>query len=797
MAAMNKASQHLFEFGHFQLDPANHLLLRDGQPVPLPPKAFDTLFLLVQNRGALMEREVLLETVWPDTFVEENNLTHYISMLRKTLGESENENQFIETVPKLGYRFVADVREVGEERGDLLLAKRTKTHIVIRDEEEHEVSAPFEEAADARRIRPFGIFRSRQQWKWLTAFAAVAILLASGLALYLHRPAKLTERDSILLADFENSTGEQVFDDTLRRALAVKLEESPFLNVVTDQQVRDTLRNMGKSPGERLTPSLAREVCQRRGARALLSGSVARLGSQYVIALEAINCATGDALGRAQADAANRDQTVKALGATATELRSKLGESLASIQKFDVPLEEATTSSLEALQAFSVGEKLRAKGLIADAIGFWERAIELDPQFAIAYGRLSGAYVGLGEPDRAREYSRKAFDLRGRCNAREKLILSESYYRTGVGDLEKAVTQLDIWKELYPRDFIPHNNLAALSNDSGQFDRALKEGREAIRLDPNQAVAYNTAGWGALRLNRVEEAKAIFAAAIAQKLDSPMIHRGLYAVAFLQGDSSAMQREAALSSGKADEFRILMFEAQVAAFAGRLRDSRELYRRAAELAQKNHFPDAAGAVLAGSALVEASFGNGRQANERALRSLEVAHGRDGLGIAAAALALSGDLKRAQECINELARAYPSDTLVNAVTLPSARAAMQMRLGNPTKAIESLQEARAYEFGPFVFGQGYLTGFLRGQAYLSLGKGNEAAAEFQNILDHRAAAPFAPLQTLAHLGLARALSSTGKLAESRRAYEELFLLWRDADPDIPVLKQAKAEYAKLG
>ncbi len=337
--------------------------------------------------------------------------------------------------------------------------------------------------------------------------------------------------------------------------------------------------------------------------------------------------------------------------------------------------------------------------------------------------------------------------------------------------------------------------MAALSNDAGQFDRALEEGREGLRLNPSHILAYNATGWAALRLGHVEEAKLVFDSALAQKLDSTMIHRGLFAIAFVRGDAAAMEREATLSKGK-DEYRVLVFQAQAQAFSGKLRDARETFRRSAGFALQNKFNDAAAGVVAGSALTEAGFGNNELAHKEALEALKVEHGRDALGIAATALAISGDTKRAEACIEELAKDYPADTIVNMVALPAARAAVEIHRGNSAKALEVLQAATPYEFGPFVFGQGYLSVYLRGQAYLLAGKGLEAAAEFQRILDHRAAAPFAPLYPLAYLGQARAYALAHDRERSRRAYEQFFLLWGQADPDIPVLLQARAEYAHL-
>ena len=791
---MNKTPQHLFEFGPFQLDPMNHLLLRLGEPVSLPPKAFDTLLLLVQRRGALLEREELLKTVWPDTFVEENNLTHYISMLRKALGDGENGDGFIETVPKLGYRFVADVRQVDGSSGELLLAKHTKTHIVIHEQEEPLAKPVSQTAGSALSLLRTSL--SNHRYTWLAVLAVAGILLVFTTTRYFRKPVRLTARDTILLADFENSTGDDVFDAALKRALAVKLEESPFLNVLSDQRARETLRYMGRPPDQPLTSALAREVCQRRGAKAFVAGSIARLGSQYVLALEATNCETGDSLAREQADALTPDQVLQAMGSATSRLRGKLGESLSSLQKFDAPISEATTPSLEALKAFSLGDQIRAKGQQIESIPFFERAVALDPNFAMAYGRLSAVYLGIGEPDRASQYSKKAFDLRERCSEREKLILSGSYFHTGIGDLEKAVSQYQIWTQSYPRDFTPHVNLAALYNDAGQFDRAIAEGREGLRLNPGHALAYNTLAWAALRSNRVDDARSIFEKAVSEKIDNTMMHRGLYTVAFLQQNLPALQRESTALAGKPDEFRSLVFQAQAAALSGKLTESRELYRRSADLALKNHFADAAAAITAGHALVEASFGNFGPARQEARRALQIARGRDALGMAAAAFALSGDMALAQQSIAELTHAFPSDTLVNSVSVPAARAAVALYAGQPDQALQLLLPASNYELGPMVFGQGYLAPYFRALAYLRVGKANEARDAFQHILDNGAAAPFAPLKALAHLGLARACMAAGDRDRSRLAFQDFLTLWKDADPSLALLRQAKSEFAKL-
>lgn len=784
-------------FGPFEFNQREAELRKYGLRLKLQEKPFQILATLLEHPGEVVTREELRERLWaPDTYVDfERGLNIAVNKLRVALGDDPEKPQYVETVRGRGYRFVAEVREANN--GEYLpAAKHAVLRIVVPEDEEGQISgSETRPIALVRAPVAFPAARSAgaRRWKWVTLGVAVAVLLTTAAILYLRRPA-FTERDSVLLADFENTTGEPVFDETLKRALAVKLDESPFLNVFPEQQVRETLRFMGRSPDERLTVPIAREICQRRGAKALLAGSVARLGSQYVVALEAMNCATGDALAREQVDAGSREQVLQAMGRATSSLRGKLGESLSSIQKFDAPIEEVTTASLDGLRAFSLGETQRARGKETEAIPFYEQAIELDPNFAMAYGRLGAIYQNIGESDRAILFKKKAFELRGRTSGREKLYISAHYYQTVTGEIEKAVAQYEVWKQVYPRDFAPHTNLASIYNDAGQFDRAFVEGQEGLRLNPGHVLAYNTTGWAALRLNHVAEAKTIFEKALAEKLESTMVHRGLFTVAFLQSDSAAMQREAELSKGKADEYRVLVFEAQTQAFSGNLREAREMFRQSVEQARRNHFEDAGAAVAAGRALVEANFGNYRQAREEALAALAIAHGRDALGISAAALALAGDAKRAEQCIDELTKAYSADTLVNSVALPSARASVEIQRHNPAKAIDLLRASTPYENGPFVFGQGFLPAYLRGQAYLSAGQGVAAAAEFQRILDHRAAAPFAPVYALARLGLARALALSGDRNKSRRAYEDFLSLWKNADADIPILNKARAEYA---
>jgi eukaryotic-like serine/threonine-protein kinase len=632
-----------------------------------------------------------------------------------------------------------------------------------------------------------------ERWKFVVPAAAVVMALIVAGLFYFRRAQALTEKDSILLADFVNTTGEPVFDGTLKQALAVKLQESPFLNIFPDEQVRQTLRFMGHSPDERVAPSIAREVCERQSIKAMLAGEIAPLGSHYVVTLNAMNCRTADSLAREQIEADSKEHVLGALGQAASKLRAKLGESLSSIAKYDTPIEQATTSSLEALKALNLGDAQRSKGTEAQAISLYKRAIELDPNFAFAYATLGQVYRNLGERELSVEYTKKAFELRDRVSEPEKFYISTHYYDNVTGELDKSVETYQLWKQTYPRDWTPANNLAVIYNQTGQHEKAVQEAQAALHLLPSHTFPYLALARAYLGLNRFDEAKAVSAQQIARGLENVLAHAILYQIAFAQGDKAAMQRHAEWAAGKPDEDFMLLFEAWAAASSGELQKSRDFFRRSIELVQRQKFTERAAQTTAQESLVEAWLGNYSQARERAMAASAMARGTAVDVIAAQALALSGDIGRAQGLADELGRGFPANTLLNAVSLPLIRGGIEMQRGNPKKAIGLLEAARTYDLG---WPSGHSTMYLRGQAYLAALEGREAAAEFQKILDHRGIDPTSPLNVLAHLGLARAYALMGDTAPSRRAYQDFLALWKDADPDVPILQQAKAEYTKL-
>ncbi len=619
-----------------------------------------------------------------------------------------------------------------------------------------------------------------KRWQWgLVAAAGIALLVTASL-LYFRRPHTLTERDSLLLADFVNTTGESVFDGTLRQALAFKLEESPFLNIVPEERVRETLRLMNRSPDGRLTTAIAKEVCERQNVKAMLSGSIAPLGSHYAIALDAMNCHGGDSLAREFVEAEGKEQVLRALGQAASSLRSKLGESLASIQKFDVPLEQATTASLEALKAFTLAVAARTKGDLA--IPLYERAINLDPNFAWAYANLSHVYWSLGEYEKEQEYTKKAFELRQRVSERERLHISLRYFFNE--NWAEFIKTADVYTRIYPRDVRPHNSLHLFYLMQGLSEKAMEEGQAVLRLDETSGLWALARAY--LQMDRFDEAKAVAEKLIARGTES--FQFTLYDIAFVQGDTAGMQKHADSARGKPYEFFMHYLEGQAAMFSGRLQRGEEHFRHATDLALRSGLKETAAGFSGKAAMVEAVCGNFRlaQASARQIapsRSVE----------AAIALALSGDTPRAQAYVDEVARRYPSNLWFDTFERPLVQAAIEIQQGNPSKAIDLLEPLSPYGLG---WGRPLFPIYLRGQAYLGARRGKEAAADFQKILDHRGVDSTSPFYALAHLGLARAWAQAGDTAQSRRAYEDFLAVWKDADPDIPILLEAKAEYARL-
>jgi tetratricopeptide (TPR) repeat protein/predicted Ser/Thr protein kinase len=676
---------------------------------------------------------------------------------------------------KLRYQSAADIR--------------TDLQRLKRDSDSGRAAA----AAGEARLRP-----ARKSIRWAAVAGATTLVIGLAVAGWLFFSGKahaLTEKDTIVLADFANSTGDAVFDDTLKTALSVSLRQSPFLNVLSDSEVAKTLQQMTRPVGMKLTPEVARELCQRAGSKAYLAGSIGNLGSEYVLGLEAVNCQSGDTLAQEQVTAASKEKVLDALGDAASKLRGELGESLATVQKFDVPLVQETTSSLEALKAYSLGQKiLVAKGDWAAAVPLFQRAIRLDPNFAMAYATLGVDYSNLGETSLASENTKKAYELRERVSEREKFYIESHYYHYVTGDLEKARQAYELWAQTYPRDLVPPNNLGVIYENLGEYDKALAESLEALRLGPGSGASYATLVAHYLYLNRLQEARATADEAQGKNLDSPPLRFKLYVLAFLKNDGAGMAQEVVWSAGRPGvEDALLGGEADTAAYSGRLAKARELSRRAVTSAERAEEKENAAGNEAEAALREALFGNAAETRQRAAAALVFSTGRDVQFYAALARAFAGDAARAQALADDLAKRFPEDTIVQFNYLPTIHAQLALDRNEASKAIEALRAATPYELGQ---GGGLYPVYVRGEAYLAAHKGSEAAAEFQKIFDQRGVVENEPIGALAHLGLARAYSMQGDSAMARAAYDNFFALWKDADPDIPVLMTAKAEYAKL-
>ncbi len=629
-------------------------------------------------------------------------------------------------------------------------------------------------------------------WAW----AVTGVFLLAGLGGWYwssHRASALTEKDSILLADFVNTTGDPVFDGTLKQALAVQLEQSPYLNIVPDQTIRKALQFMGRPADQRVTGAVAREICERENIKAMLSGSIAALGSQYVVALNATNCATGDSLALEQVTAATKEAVLPAVGKAASNLRGKLGESLASIQKFDTPVTEATTSSLEALKAYAAADEMRNGGGEAESIPLFKHAVELDPNFAMAYARLSAIYFNLGEEDQAVEAARKAFDLRERVSERERFYITDHLYTT-TGDLEKDKENLEAATRAYPNDAGSFGNLALVNNlYFGQFEKAIPLAQESARLDPHAPFGYFHAAVGYMALNRLEESRSTIQGAVDAKADNLFVHDLLFQLAYLNHDSAGMQQEMQWAQRKPSEYLLLNDESNAAASQGQMKKAADFIERSVQVTDRLGFKESSADTKAGWALSQAEVGNAAQARDAAKASAALASGRSNLVPVATALAMTGDAGRAQTIVDDLGHRFPDDTLLQLVTIPTVRAEIEMNRKAPEKAIALLESAKPYEMGIV---QGMFPIYIRGQAYLQAKRGTEAAAEFQKMVDHPGINPLGPEHSLAKLGLGRAYVMTGDTAKAKAAYQDFFALWKDADPEIPLLKEAKAEYAKL-
>jgi DNA-binding winged helix-turn-helix (wHTH) protein/tetratricopeptide (TPR) repeat protein len=786
-------TQHgtVYQFGPFEVNAASGELLKNGRRIRLQELPHRLLVALLENAGEVISREELRNRLWPDdTFVDfDSSLRVAVGKLREALDDNAEDPRYIETIPKRGYRFlVPEVR-----RGDAAQEAAALEGAEPRDDALHD---------DLDRLKT-----GAKTTRWWTVAGAAILIIGIGLAVggrlvFSRKVHALTDKDIIVLADFANATGDPVFDGTLRQGLSVQLEQSPFLSIIPDEKILQTLGLMGQPVDAKLVPAIAREVCQRTASAAVLDGSIAKIGTQYLLTLKAVNCESGETLASTEAQASDENHVLSALGKVSVEIRNKLGESLSTIQKFDTPLEQATTPSLEALKAYSSAmQTVRTKGPDA-ATPFFKRAVELDPNFAVAYAYLGVMAITSLEPSLSVDYRTKAFELRDRTSEAEKYWITATYHKGVTGNIPKAIEACDLWIQAYPRSEMPRIYLgAAVLPVVGQYERALEESSEGVRLRPDFPLAYAFRIRAYAALNRFDEAKATYAQVLERKLHNPFIDVVMYDLAFAQNDAAGMAQHAAkLKALPTLGHQILNMEGDTAAYSGHLIDARELSRRAMDSAQRAGEKDAPAIYSGTSGLREAWFGNTDEARRRGTLALKLSTARDLQYFVALTFAYARDDARGKALADDLDKRFPEDTIVQFNYLPSIRGKLALNKGDVSGAIQSLGAAAPYELGATrttdLDWTAMFPVFVRGEAYLAAHRGSEAAAEFQKILDHRGLVLNQPIGALAHLGLGRAYVLQGDIPKAKAAYQDFLTLWKDADPDIPVLQQAKAEYGKL-
>ncbi len=808
MANVEK-QRYFYDFGPFRIDRARRQLLRQNQPIPLQAKAFDILLVLVENSEKVILKDELMKSVWPDAFVEESNLSQHIFVLRKTLNEVEKK-RYIVTVPGRGYRFdekvivaaVAEVvlsqgaRQVIADEDSLVVASHTHSRMLVEEQQ-----------APIRGLPPL----PRNLWIRI-AMGAICLTAVAAVAYFWrnHSAHRLTE-GTVVLADFTNRTGDPVFDDTLKTALAIALDQSPFLNTLSDNQARRTLQLMARPVDTIITPDVAREICQRATAEAYIVGSIVQLGTQYVLTLEALNCQTGNTLAREQAHSSSKERVLDALGAAATKLRSALGESLGTVQKFDTTLPQATTTSLEALKAYSLGEKFHYRKDLASAPPYFQRAIELDPNFAMAYVQLGLTYYALGEPGRASESFSKAFSLEQHTSEREKMEIDALYYAYATGEMDKAIHALEQEVEIYKIN-PAYKALSDLYTRLGQYEKSADAARMILSLDPNDQIGLSSLALDDLALQNFSGARLLMQQAETRKIDNYFLHMDLYALFFLQSDSGRMgEQEQWFATHPRYENYGLALTADTEAYFGHLNKARELTRQAAEFAVRADNKEEAAMYRADAALREAAYGDIVEARQFTAQALELSPGNPGVSVQAGlAFAMTGESTQAAILAQELNKRFPLQTQLQLLGLPAIEAQLQLVRRKPDLALKALQPGLPIEFANATFSTNntsclYPT-YVRGQAYLAAGQGTAAAGEFQKILDHNGIVWNCWTGAVARLGIARAYALQGKASQladagdsrvrALAAYKDFLTLWKDADPDIPIYKAAKDEYARL-
>jgi DNA-binding winged helix-turn-helix (wHTH) protein/tetratricopeptide (TPR) repeat protein len=810
MVHMLATKSTVFKFAEMTVREREFSIVKAGKAQPIEPKAFRVLLVLLRNPDKLITKHEMLNSVWTDAAVTDNSLTRAITLLRRLLGDDAREPRFIETVTTIGYRWLCPVEVSEEAMGNVEEARGEDVQALKGVVQASEilggiganVDPPHSDSNVLEPPREEMVDSPTRRLRWM--LIACAALVGVGLMLWIARPRHrlpLSNKDSIVLADFTNTTGDSVFDASLRQGLMVELTQSPFLNLVSDERIQRTLELMGQAQGAQVNSDIARQICQRIAATAVVEGSIASLGSEYVLTLKAVSCRTGDALANTQVQAARKEDVLRALSRASGQLRKELGESLSTVEKFDTPLEQATTPSLDALLAYTMGRReLIWHDNCASAIPLFQQAISLDPHFAMAHLSLGLCRVNLGEPGLAAESIQRAFDLREHVSEWEKFAIESRYDFGVIGNLPKARQVYSLWAQIYPRESIPPSVLAQdLDPELGRYDDAVTDAREALSRNPQNPENYEGLVVAYMNLNQLDRARAIADEAYAKKLEAMDLPQHLYHLAFLRRDSAAMAQEAAWAMGKPGVENVLLsYGADTAAFNGQIEKARELTQQAIASARLVGQKETAALYQTQSAIREGLFGNFAEASKQAEAALAQSSDRYVEARAAFALALANG--PAQPLANDLNRRFPEDTIIQFIFLPVIRAQLALNHRDPVLALKELDASSAFELGDASIEQEFPFAlypcYLRGRALLATNRGEEAAKEFQKILDHPGIVINEPIGALAHWGIARAYALMGESNKARASYREFMNIWQRADAQTPVLREASLEYRQI-
>jgi eukaryotic-like serine/threonine-protein kinase len=778
-------SGEIFQFGDFRIDPHDRTLRRNDNHVVLHRRAFDVLLYLVQNPGRVVTKDELLKNVWPDAFVDENNLTQSISVLRKALDDRNGHNSYITTLPGRGYQFVFPVTVIGKENGFELEATLANDSpnvgFVVQQRTITSTSVITEETKHGTTVKV----------GWKVAVFSLASLVALGITFFgvrRHLQPKATSA-TVVVANFLNTTGDKAFDRTLDRALEIDLSQSPYMDVMSEGEIVRMLQYMGLQGDAALTAEVARQVCERSNRQAVLTGSIDSVGRRYLLTLEATNCSTAEHLASAKAEASSKEEVLTALDSVADRVRSKLGESAKSVESYRVPIDMATTPSLEALQAYSMGDYLGSQGKEEnETLPLFQRAVELDPKFAMAYGQIASDYYNLAEFDKASTYYAKAFELSQHVSAKEKLVLQAHYYAEGRHDLENGIKTYKLWNDTYPRDWAPLVNICNQYTQLGKYEPAIPAGEQAVKLAPDRGITYSVLARALMRANRFADAKNVGLQAVKVGKDSVGLHGTLFDIALDEHDDVAIAREKQWAAAHNSSWYAWFFpysEAEEDAIQGRYQQSKSLFRSSYQTAKEQKAVESADGVLVDEAQIEVDFGLADAARETLRRIANQDSDSPDLVILKVRL---GDTGAAEHYIAKYGKVM-DDTIMADRSVPRVRAALAMAKGRAADALTALEPTQPYELADFTVPA------EKGEAYLKLHQGEAAAREFAEVLAHPGL-DLSHLYVMGHLGLARADALLGKNDASRSEYGAFLAAWKDADADLPVLKQAKAELAAL-